>query len=85
MALYLYFHLAIEGDSGKATWHSKVVKKVRRIGNPTNNSIPQYQAQGMIIVYVIIFRVYHYTGPNKRKMAFSKFVLISVRPRVIIC
>ena len=81
MALNLSFYLAIEGDSGKGTWHSKVVKKVRKIGNPTNHPIPQYQAQGMIIVYVIIFRVYRYTDPNRRTVIFSEFIFISVRPR----
>ncbi|XP_028398970.1 rho GTPase-activating protein 21-like isoform X2 [Dendronephthya gigantea] len=44
------FKKAIDSDGGKATWHSKVVNKVRRIGNTTSNPIPQYQSQAFSAV-----------------------------------
>lgn len=51
IALFFSSRIAIENDGGKPTWHSKVVNKVRRIGNPTNNPVPQYQSQGIYVVW----------------------------------
>lgn len=37
----------MDGESGKATWHNKVVNKMKKIGS-TSSSIPQYQLPGKI-------------------------------------
>ena len=49
--------VAMEGDGNKGTWHSKVVNKVRRIGNTTSNVIPPYQAQGSYEGFVFLVNI----------------------------